>query len=75
MTEHTQDDSRRKRARWGSKRGWRTHSAKFSPAESEAIQWLADQGFVSSVDTLIHEATAIHLARYKDVLAQRKLAA
>ena len=62
MTEHSSNTDDSKRARWGSKRGWKTRSAKFSPEQAQAIDQMA-QDLDSNVDSVIHEAVVLHLSR------------
>lgn len=68
MTEHTEvPTSRKVRAPWGSKRGWQTRGAKFSPEE---LAWLDTVVAVlgnGTVDGLIHDAVTIHLGRFPEL--------
>ena len=60
MSEHTPRRRRRKRAQRGSKCGWFTHSAKFSPDESEALEQLAEDTD-DTIDGVVHTATVLYL--------------
>ncbi len=62
MTEHSSNTDHSKRARWGTKRGWQTRSAKFSPEQCQALNEMV-KAIDGSVDSVVHEAVVLHLSR------------